>query len=405
MDSFPEDLWAMVLARLPLKIFTGFKLVCKQWKSIIETSFFRDLFISVHQNSASSSWSLMFNDRIFPEIVAHYQCDIWGLEQSLGSCIESFLTNKSHKDKNRLAKVEAYSDAGLILIHEESIVSPYYVANPISRECIKISLDPLHKEFETRKCVWQWGIATRTENGVLLDYKVVLTNRFLLNTTKLSCLIYSSQTGLCSQETFDLPSFSIYSCFRSPVSLNGSLYWLASNTKNHEAVLSIDLYDGSTRCRFTPFPDLEITIKYPRACTPCQGFLMYMNIVGGATKKICLWRLQSEGWQQISKISIGFILADYLPLTINPFDAETAYFWSMEQQHLLYFNLHNGKSVIHSQLTRLERRGHDHFMVPISDPRAMISLHCHHIGTSQANFIQFVLPRWLYRIPNTVRRV
>lgn len=54
-----------------------------------------------------------------------------------------------------------------------------------------------------------------------------------------------------------------------------------------------------------------------------------------------------EGWQQISKITPGFIWSDYLPLTINPFDAETAYFWIMEQQHLLYFNLHNGNFVIH----------------------------------------------------------
>nr|VDD28063.1 unnamed protein product [Brassica oleracea] len=40
MESLTDDLWTMVLARLPIKSFTCFKLVCTQWKSIVESPFF-----------------------------------------------------------------------------------------------------------------------------------------------------------------------------------------------------------------------------------------------------------------------------------------------------------------------------------------------------------------------------
>ncbi|EFH61890.1 predicted protein [Arabidopsis lyrata subsp. lyrata] len=37
MDPFTEDLWGIILARLPLRSITSSKLVCKQWISIVES--------------------------------------------------------------------------------------------------------------------------------------------------------------------------------------------------------------------------------------------------------------------------------------------------------------------------------------------------------------------------------
>ncbi|KAG2278710.1 hypothetical protein Bca52824_061265 [Brassica carinata] len=351
MDSMTDDLWAMVLARLPIKIFTGFKLVCKQWKSIVESPFFRDLFIFVHQSSPSSSWSLMCSYCITSEMVGHYQCDTWGLKRSLGSFIESFLTDKYQKSIHGRVRVRAYSDVGLILIHIKSTVmekESLYVANPVSRECVEIILDTLPIGFEMKEYSWEWGLVTRTENGYLLGY---------------------------------------------PISLNGNLHWLSQNMDHQEVVLSMYTYatsTGSVRCRVTPFPDLEKTTKFTRACTTCQGFLL------------CLWRLQSERWQLISEISPDFTLTglDYLPLMINPLDVKTAYFWSPEKEKLLYINLHNGKFVIHN---RLEGRSNGPIMIPVNDPKAMISLSSEIERTyiiERKQFVPFVLPQWLYRIPN-----
>ncbi|CAH8353210.1 unnamed protein product [Eruca vesicaria subsp. sativa] len=159
----------------------------------------------------------------------------------------------------------------------------------------------------------------------------------------------------------------------------------------------MDMYatcTGSDRCRVTPFPDLEKTTMFNRFCTPCQGFLMYMNITkvdGSLEDKLCLWKLQSGGWQLISEISPDLTLAGLdcsPPLMINPLDAKTAYFWSEKQERLLSINLHNGKKfVIHNQFearisltSQIER-------VPFNARRY---------------FIPFILPQWLHRIPNTV---
>ncbi|CAN6879389.1 unnamed protein product [Brassica oleracea] len=97
---------------------------------------------------------------------------------------------------------------------------------------------------------------------------------------------------------------------------------------------------GSDRCRVSPFPDLGRTTKFKRSCTPCHGFLMYMNIVYATKSVICNW-----------------------------------------------FQLTSGGRT----------------MIPAHDPRAIISLK--NAYTEQVDLIPFVLPQWLYRIPNTVRRV
>ncbi|KAF2533036.1 hypothetical protein F2Q70_00031307, partial [Brassica cretica] len=215
-------------------------------------------------------------------------------------------------------------------------------------------------------------------------YKVIVFNQSLGGTI-LSCLIYSSETGLWS---LDDTSFFNYYYSRDLISLNSNLHWLVKNNDYQDVVLSMDLYSnskGSDRCRVSPFPDLEKTIKFDRACccTPCHGFLMYMNIVS-TTKvdesledKLCVLRLQSEGWQLISQISPGSIFTggfNYAPMTINPFDAKTAYFWSEREKSLLYINLHNGKSVMYNQF---DHTSDGRAMIPTHDPRAVISLKKH----------------------------
>ncbi|KAF3525979.1 hypothetical protein F2Q69_00046630 [Brassica cretica] len=60
--SIPESVVVEIIARLPLRSIARFKSVCKQWRSLIEPSYFRSLFVSLHRNSSSFSslWSLMF---------------------------------------------------------------------------------------------------------------------------------------------------------------------------------------------------------------------------------------------------------------------------------------------------------------------------------------------------------
>ncbi|CAH8366369.1 unnamed protein product [Eruca vesicaria subsp. sativa] len=171
---------------------------------------------------------------------------------------------------------------------------------------------------------------------------------------------------------------------------------------------------GSVPCRVTPFPDLDKTSKFKRACTPCQGFLMYMNIVsitkvdGSIDNKLCEWSLKSEGWQLMSEISADIILTggfDFLPVTINTFDAKTAYFWSKKGQRLVSINLHNGEFMIHNN--QLDGRSDGPIMIPVKDPRAIISLksrnNMEYINGIPYHLLLFLLPQWLYRIPVSIK--
>ncbi|WZZ69877.1 hypothetical protein YC2023_081247 [Brassica napus] len=214
-------------------------------------------------------WSLMVKDDQ-QEAVAHYRCDIWGHPtQQLGSYIATFITEAflNHKQKYRQVGAVAYTDVGLILIRVVSVLGnvSLYVVNPVSRECVET--DPPWCEAE--EDYWNLGLATLTDrDGVVLGYKVVLLYDAIPRKKIFSLLIYSSETGLWSQETVQFPySFSRQE-FRCSISLNGNLHWVARNNVNDEVVVSTDFY-GSEHlvCRVTRFPDLETSPEFQRFCT------------------------------------------------------------------------------------------------------------------------------------------
>ncbi|XP_010431106.1 PREDICTED: F-box protein At3g28330-like [Camelina sativa] len=381
-----EDLWAMILARLPIKIITTSKLVCKQWNSLVESPLFRKLFMSLHQNS-HSSWSLMC--RVLPEpddeVVAHYGCETWGLQRSLSSYISSFLTHRFNTQYPIITLVEAYTHVGLILI-TSGVTDTYYVANPISRQCVEIP----HPPPPTRGLFFTSGLVTQIENDVFLGYKVVLMDTS--NVSVLSLLIYSSETGLWSFKT--LQSHLLLSSLNgfNPISLNGSLYWIGDYG---EVLVSHDFYatgNESDRCQATAFPDVGTKTNLRRVCTTSQGFIMYMNMVsqvkddGHVEHKLRVWRLNSPEWLLVSEISpvcceTGF---NYIPLTINPFDANTMYMMCTMHQCLGSTNFHEDKFGRHNSLD-------------CCNDYQTLSF----VGLYPSYISMFVLPRWLHKIPSS----
>ncbi|XP_024013939.1 F-box protein At3g28330 [Eutrema salsugineum] len=372
MDSFTftEDIWTVILARLPIKSMTTSKLVCKQWKSIIESPFLRELFLAHHQNS-HSSWSLMLRNHSPKEVVAHYGCKVWGLQRSLGSYVSSLITAKFH---NQNVRVLAYTEVGLILICVITSSNPwtriptYYVANPVSGQCVKIP--PLPESFHSSHA----GLVTRTENGVVLSYKVVL---------------------------IDTPSKDSNSHLLERKCLNGSLHWLGRSLDGQEVVVSIDLYGSCDHpYRVIPFPDSEKKMNFKRSCTTSQGNLMYMNIAsiynydeGAMEHKLKVWRLKIGEWQLVSETSPGLSgnYLDYSPLFVHPFDGNTMYMWSEMYKTLASINLRSGKSTVYNEL---ERSRNGQTLSSVGCKRKFLVL-------SASFFWMFVLPRWLYRIPCT----
>ncbi|WZY88712.1 hypothetical protein YC2023_045447 [Brassica napus] len=288
------------------------------------------------------------------EFLAHYRCNTWGLQRSLDSYISSFIAYKFENQRHnyRRGSVVAYSDAGFVLIDVSSYSNAgstfekrsLCVANPVSQECIEIDAP---KAFENSGIFWPFGIATRTNNGVVTSYKIVA-----FSSENLGLMIYSSETGLWSRK-LHLHSKS-ESCPHT-ISLNGNLHWLS---RNNDELVSMDFNAtnmASGPFRYTDFPDLEKRVKFARACTTYQGSLMYINIVsqdGSVDHKLCVWRLKSWEWQLISEISTALTETkfDYIPLRINSCDATTAYFLSQKHKRLIAINLRNGERMLHREL-------------------------------------------------------
>lgn len=82
-----------------------------------------------------------------------------------------------------------------------------------------------------------------------------------------------------------------------------------------------------------------------------------------------------------------------------PFCAKTVYFWMgnarLRLQRFLSINLENGEIVLHKEL---ERSGDGRILSSVGCPRDVDYI-------LEAHFSSYILPRWLYPFPNTVRRV
>ncbi|CAH8266168.1 unnamed protein product [Arabidopsis lyrata] len=232
MNCLNVDLLEIILARLPIKSITTCNLVCKEWKSIVESEFLRELFLSHHKKS-HSSWSLI--------------------------CTES--KKEDHLKYNTL-RVVAHTDVGLILICLKShyLRRTYYVANPISRQCVEIPRPPPPPPA-TRLRIFRpvpSGLVTKVENGVVIGYKVVVMNTSNIIDV-ITLLIYSSETGLWGFTTLHSSLLLRRIVWHNPVNVNGSLYWLGNKQCNPaiQVVVSHDFYAESDLCQVLDFPDLD----------------------------------------------------------------------------------------------------------------------------------------------------
>ncbi|CAN7003721.1 unnamed protein product, partial [Brassica oleracea var. botrytis] len=180
------------------------------------------IFLSHHQNS-HSSWSLMCRNQT-EEVVAHYGCKVWGLQRSLGSYVSSFIAARFEAKKKY--RVMAYTDIGLILLYLPC-------GSNLLRVLSFVESDALFR---------QAGLVTRTKDGIVLGFKVVLVRTRFKNTECfVAFTINSSETGLWSKILHSpLPLISLN--LLEPVSLSGNLHWFGLNLDGQVVVVSYDFY-------------------------------------------------------------------------------------------------------------------------------------------------------------------
>ncbi|XP_019085812.1 PREDICTED: F-box protein At1g49990-like [Camelina sativa] len=168
--TLPETMLVEVIARLPLKSIARFKSVCKTLKSVIESAYFRSLFVSLHRKYSLSSWSLMLDPEYsnsIIEVIGFTKCETWGLPKSIVSYIVPFrpCPNLSTKDC-----FWAGSSNGLIWLslyrgYTEDMLGNCicFVGNPALQQWVEIPPYPDLTSYPYRPI----GLVTRVENGVV----------------------------------------------------------------------------------------------------------------------------------------------------------------------------------------------------------------------------------------------
>ncbi|XP_056846641.1 F-box protein At1g49990-like [Raphanus sativus] len=142
--SIPESMVVEIIARLPLRSIARFKSVCKEWRSLIESSYFRSLFVSLHRNSSSSSsWSLMFPMKYknpITEAIGFHGCEI---PKSPASYLIPFqLYPNLPPTLNYYYYVDSSHGLVWIEVNLNNFETKSFVGNPVKQEWVEIPPSP-----------------------------------------------------------------------------------------------------------------------------------------------------------------------------------------------------------------------------------------------------------------------
>ncbi|XP_010468611.1 PREDICTED: putative F-box protein At3g23950 [Camelina sativa] len=407
----------VVLVRLPLKSIARFRSVCKEWKDLIDSDFFRDHFIS-RNSSSSISWSIiqMQPHKLTLEIVGHHGCKTWGLARSPGSFMSFFVERAINK-----IQVLACTD-GLVLVYLEAAddTPMYYVGNPLFQEWFRVPLPPflsledldrlrLHERFSDT------GLVTKMRRGIVMSYKVVLLMSH--GGTKFGFAIYSSDTGKWENRNVTCPLHHCWFGHCKSIALNGILHRFSSLISSF---LAYDFYGGNVDdgCRMISFPDSgkdEVLRRFRRTITTSEGSIVYFNeFHENENRMLRVWRLfkytdgPEEAWQLLWDVSLVSMIEllgiDYFPVVMHPLNSEIIYLWFMDEKGMVLFNLRTLAFSLHKE-NEDDSKCMDGCVLSFNMCSEYMEDICGYFSPwfncvpNHLIFSQYVLPRWLHRLP------
>ncbi|KAG2304799.1 hypothetical protein Bca52824_033450 [Brassica carinata] len=395
-----EAILVEIIARLPLRTIAGLKLVCKQWKSLIESSYFRRVFVSLHKNS-SSSWSLMFGAEYpHPEAKGFYGCQTWDLQKSLGSYIMPFRRYMNLPTSSNYFYVA--SSNGLVWINvfftrTDNMAYSYksFVGNPVLEEWVEIPPPP-------DQCI-PTGLVTRVKNGIVSGFKVVRTSWTEgrgMGVHEWRVYVYSSETGLWTFKRL-LSSHPVnYTGSYPPVNLNGMLYLREKGSDATEpgVLVAYDFYgpEDDDQCLVIPLPLLYS--KDVRRCLTTSGEdVIYIEIL---YPKLKVWKLNNnysksgEWWQLSREESVEFD-GHCFPLAMNPFDTNIVYLWSQHHGSLVTCDLRRQDFIVHQE-SESWRNSEGCYCINTSASKGYVE---RNDATTVIMLSPLVLQRWMDSIP------
>ncbi|CAH8273183.1 unnamed protein product [Arabidopsis lyrata] len=340
----PEEALMKIWGRFSLRSIARFRSVCKEWKSMIDSDVFRDLYESLNSSSSSVSWSIMStrNKTMSLEIVGHHGCERWGLTESLGS----FITRHNPSETTTVRKTCVLSCTdGLIPLPPH--LSGYDVVRLQENQCFNDN-----------------GLVTKIEKGIAVGYKVVWTLVSGLVSNELTFMIYSSETGLWITKEVRCLRSLIWTRLAHSVPLNGFLHCLATidnSSVDANYVVGYDFYNGGGDVYpIIPFPDIQkfqATRLFKRTMTTSAGFVVYFNVYSDdneGERAIRVYRLVStnehpNSWQLLWKVNTKGGGVDYLPVVMHPLNSDIIYCWSCNKNALVLFDLRARKHSFHKE--------------------------------------------------------
>lgn len=374
MIGVHEEIVANILTRLPLGSIIRFKLVCKAWRSLIESDFFRHLLHKGNANSTSPYWSILHTDiclydsRMDDELELNFPHESHGNNWSFKS-----MRHHHHMDVDDRSKIRVVSCAdGLVLLRHESSNESirYYIGNPVLSQWTLLPPPPVLPGDR----YYDSGLVTRMHNGVILGYKVVRLHKNIQRTDNpnprtLSFEMYSSDTGEWSYKQVSCPGHNPELVIQyNPITLNGKLYWHAEGMDDGIVVYDFfsDDDDQATSIRLPDrmqrfHPDHSDASRcfdfcmcpcYKMICSTSQGFFVFIE-AGRMTGKeegynVKVWRLMikstdDHSWEwetaweiNMASIGIGF---ESVPMAINNFDVDIIYLWSLQHRRYVAYNV------------------------------------------------------------------
>ncbi|KAH0896020.1 hypothetical protein HID58_045588 [Brassica napus] len=404
-----EAMLTEVLARLPLRSIARFKTVCKTWKTTLESTYFRRLFVSAHRNS-SSSWSLVF---VSKEIIGFHGCETWDLPKSPASfippslkrfifgylsyaassttrkrCISVFL-KKIPKDSlhhHRLNCLRRHhhnsfdcccrSPTYAIIVTPSTAVAAH---TPPSRP-----LRALHQHHHTPP---SRPPSTPQSTPPPPHRKLARLKIDSVQSTNndLACIwrvfIYSSEIGIWSFKKIYSPHH-IQNMYYY-ITLNGTIY-ISCVSVHGVVLLSHDFYSESNEFRVVKLPEYQSDKKgIRRSLTTSGGFIIF----GG----------YDESWKLLWVIKLPSISV-YVPMAMHPFDIGTVYLCSHHDRHLVSCNLRTLNYTILKdgcQDCFIDQSVCDSFVNGVSDPRSS----SYWWNGVSVKFLPLVLPRWMGSVP------
>ncbi|XP_010490100.1 PREDICTED: putative F-box protein At3g23950 [Camelina sativa] len=415
--NIPEATF-VILVRLPLKSIARFRSVCKEWKDLIDSDMFRDHFMSL--NSSSVSWSIIQTGpyKLSLEIVGHHGCKTWGLTRSPGSFMSFFVETAIKK-----LQVLACTD-GLVLLYVEAAdeTPMYYVGNPLFQEWFRVLLPPFLslEDFERLRMQERFnecGLVTKMWSGIVVSYKVVLVMSH--GGTQVGFAIYSSDTGTWETRNVTCPLHHCWFSHRKSIALNGILHWFSSfNT----SFMAYDFYGGNVDdgCRIISFPDSgkhDLLRRFRRTFTTSEGSIVYFNEYHeNQNRTLRVWRLvkytdsPEEAWQLLWEVClvnsmIELLGIDYFPVVMHPLNSEIIYLWCMDKKGMVLFNLRTLAFSLHKE-NEDDSKCMDGCVLSFNWCSEYMENICGYFfpwfNSCSPNlllFSQYVLPRWLHRLP------